>query len=109
MKEFRSTCVRGDARQLPLRWVAEIAHPDTQGQSPATRQDEASPSRQPTFLTDTQLADRWQMSRGTLANQRYQGRGPVYVKLAGSVRYRESDVEAYEAAGRVDVGRPSNS
>jgi hypothetical protein len=45
--------------------------------------DEASP--EPDLLTDAQLAVRWQLSRGTLANQRSQGRGPAYLKLAGRV------------------------
>jgi hypothetical protein len=53
------------------------------------------------LLTDAQLAARWQLSRGTLANQRSQGRGPAYLKLAGRVRYRRSDIEAYEQAGFV--------
>ncbi|MDF2747210.1 MAG: hypothetical protein K0S98_1495 [Propionibacteriaceae bacterium] len=37
----------------------------------------------------------------TLANQRSHGRGPAYLKLAGRVRYRLSDIEAYERAGFV--------
>ena len=53
----------------------------------------------PELLTDAQLAERWQLSRGTLANQRSQGRGPSYVKIARRVRYRRSDIEAYEQAG----------
>ena len=76
--------------------------------------DEASP--EPNLLTDAQLAVRWQLSRGTLANQRSQGRGPAYLKLAGRVRYRLSDIEAYEQAGFVSrepvetasLGDPSN-
>jgi predicted DNA-binding transcriptional regulator AlpA len=55
------------------------------------------------LLTDAQLAERWQLSRGTLANQRSQGRGPSYVKIAGRVRYRRSDIEAYEQAGLVST------
>jgi hypothetical protein len=61
--------------------------------------DDGSP--EPDLLTDAQLALRWQRSRGTLANQRSQGRGPAYLKLAGRVRYRFSDIEAYEKAGFV--------
>jgi hypothetical protein len=61
--------------------------------------DDASP--EPHLLTDAQPAVRWQLSRGTLANQRSQGRGPAYLKLAGRVRYRLSDIEAYEQAGLV--------
>jgi hypothetical protein len=63
--------------------------------------DDAYPEAVDDLLTDTQLAARWQLSRGTLANQRSQGRGPAYLKLAGRVRYRRSDIEAYEQAGFV--------
>ena len=63
--------------------------------------DDSSPEAAPDLLTDAQLAVRWQLSRGTLANQRSQGRGPAYLKLAGRVRYRRSDIEAYEQAGFV--------
>jgi len=70
----------------------------TQGVSVISR-DDVSP--EPELLTDAQLAVRWQLSRGTLANQRSQGRGPAYLKLAGRVRYRRSDIEAYEQAGFV--------
>jgi hypothetical protein len=63
--------------------------------------DDASPEAVHDLLTDAQLAARWQLSRGTLANQRSQGRGPAYLKLAGRVRYRLSDIEAYEQAGFV--------
>jgi hypothetical protein len=70
------------------------------GTSVVSRND-ASPEAAPDLLTDAQLAVRWQLSRGTLANQRCQGRGPAYLKLAGRVRYRRSDIEAYEQAGLV--------
>jgi hypothetical protein len=63
--------------------------------------DDDSPADAHDLLTDAQLAVRWQLSRGTLANQRSQGRGPAYLKLAGRVRYRRSDIEAYEQAGFV--------
>ena len=63
--------------------------------------NDASPDAVHDLLTDAQLAVRWQLSRGTLANQRSQGRGPAYLKLAGRVRYRRSDIEAYEQAGFV--------
>jgi hypothetical protein len=62
---------------------------------------DASPDAVHDLLTDAQLAMRWQLSRGTLANQRSQGRGPAYLKLAGRVRYRRADIEAYEQAGFV--------
>lgn len=53
------------------------------------------------LLTDAQLAEQWQLSRGTLANQRSQGRGPTYLKIAGRMRYRRSDIETYEQASMV--------
>lgn len=74
---------------------------------PATRyadsSEDASPAA-PELLTDAQLAERWQLSRGTLANQRSQGRGPAYLKIAGRVRYRRSEVEAFEQSGHVSTG-----
>jgi hypothetical protein len=63
--------------------------------------NDPSPEGVPVLLTDTQLAARWQLSRRTLANQRSQGRGPAYLKLAGRVQYRRSEIEAYERAGFV--------
>jgi len=48
----------------------------------AVSRDDASPEAVHDLLTDAQLAARWQLSRGTLANQRSQGRGPAYLKVA---------------------------
>lgn len=57
-----------------------------------------------TFLRTTELAERWAVSTGHLANLRVQGRGPSYVKLGGgSVRYSLADVEAFEMLGRVEA------
>ena len=78
--------------------------------------EDASPEAACDLLTDAQQAVRWQLSRVTLANQRSQGRGPAYLKLAGRVRYRRSDIEAYEQArfvsrepaGNTLLGDPSD-
>ena len=83
---------RGDAS----RKDASVTH-----RASSASRDDAYPETGDDLLTDTQLAARWQLSRGTLANQRSQGRGPAYLKLAGRVRYRRSDIEAYEQAGFV--------
>lgn len=52
------------------------------------------------LLTPEQLAERWQVSTGTLENQRVKKSGPPYIKLGGGrsapVRYRLADVETYE-------------
>jgi hypothetical protein len=82
----------GDAPRKPTSATREGSH---------VSRDEASPDAVHDLLTDAQLAIRWQLSRGTLANQRSQGRGPAYLKLAGRVRYRRSDIEAYEQTGFV--------
>lgn len=43
-----------------------------------------------------QLATRWDISQATLERWRSEGMGPPYLKLAGAVRYRLIDIEAYE-------------
>lgn len=49
-------------------------------------------------LNQSQLADRWDVSKATLERWRSEGIGPVYLKLQGHVLYRIEDIEAYEAA-----------
>jgi|SRR6185312_16375333 len=44
------------------------------------------------FLTEKQLAARWQISAKTLRNQRSAGIGCRYFKVAGFVRYTLADV-----------------
>jgi hypothetical protein len=49
-------------------------------------------------LTPTDLAQRWGVTVGHLANLRWEGASQVpYLKLGGHVRYRLADVLAYEA------------
>ena len=54
------------------------------------------------LLTDAPLAARWQLSRGTLANQRSQGRGPAYLKLAGRT---DTDSRISKPTNRTDSCR----
>ncbi|QIX28790.1 helix-turn-helix domain-containing protein [Nocardioides sp. JQ2195] len=49
------------------------------------------------------LAERWEVSPGTLANWRARGTGPTYCKIGNSVRYALADVEQYETAGRTQA------
>ncbi len=49
-------------------------------------------------LTETQLAQRWQLSVKTLQANRWKGIGCNHVKLGRLVRYRMEDVVAYESA-----------
>ena len=48
------------------------------------------------YLTQTQLSERWQVAESTLERWRCEGIGPVFLKIMGRVRYRQSDVEAFE-------------
>ena len=49
------------------------------------------------FLTEAELAARWSVSRGHLANLRSRGEGLRFVKVCGSaVRYAIKDVERAE-------------
>ena len=96
----RESSRRGWREPLALDDASGNRGSAARGASVVSRED-ASPDAVHDLLTDAQLAVRWQLSRGTLANQRSQGRGPAYLKLAGRVRYRRSDIEAYEQAGFV--------
>lgn len=53
------------------------------------------------FLSDIDLAERWRCSPKTLRNQRSLGLGCPFVRLGRIVRYRLSDVAAYEASAAV--------
>lgn len=55
-------------------------------------------------LSSSDLARRWSITVGHLANLRSAGTGPVYLKLGGRVLYRLIDVEDYEEQSRV-LGR----
>lgn len=66
-----------------------------------TRHDDVPSINTDHLLTRRQLAERWATTSGRLANDASAGRGPAYVKLGGSVRYRLTDIVAYEAACRV--------
>lgn len=50
----------------------------------------------PSLLTEEQLAARWALSVKTLQAARLKGTLVDFVKIGRSVRYRLSDVEAYE-------------
>lgn len=49
-----------------------------------------------TFLDTDELAERWRTTRGYLANQRYLGKGPEFVKIGAKVLYPLEVIEVYE-------------
>ncbi len=50
------------------------------------------------LLTPGELAARWGVTTGHLANLRHQGEGIGYLKIGSRVAYRLADVLAYEDA-----------
>lgn len=67
----------------------------------ASRNDEqATTLQQPDLLTERNLSDRWQVSCRTLQRWRAEGVGPAWLWIGGSVRYRFSDVLAFEDRNR---------
>ena len=56
------------------------------------------------LLCEQQLAARWGISIKTLQAQRWKGCGVAFIKLGRSVRYRLSDVVAFELANTVTWG-----
>ncbi|SEN72721.1 hypothetical protein SAMN04488003_12927 [Loktanella fryxellensis] len=49
-------------------------------------------------LTPRDLADRWKVSIRTLERRRAVPSGPAWITIGGSIRYRMTDVLAWEAA-----------
>lgn len=48
-------------------------------------------------LSQTDLADRWDISPRTLEKWRTLRLGPAYMRIGGRIRYRLADVVAHEA------------
>lgn len=58
------------------------------------------------LLWPEQVAEMLGLPTGTLANRRYQGRGPAFVKIGRHVRYRRSDVAGWVEERVVPAGGP---
>lgn len=59
----------------------------------------STPNDNKCFLTETQLAKRWQVSKKLIQKQRQHGTGVPFVRLGGRiVRYRIEEVCAFEEA-----------
>jgi hypothetical protein len=65
------------------------------------RQKPVPSSGDETFLTDEELGARWALSPKTLRNARVAGRLLGFVKIGRSVRYRLSEVVAFEEQNSV--------
>lgn len=58
------------------------------------------------FLTDAQLAARWQIHRQTLIRWRRQSTGPPYLRIEGRVLYPLAEVEQYEKVNTITPKQP---
>ncbi|GAA4047621.1 hypothetical protein GCM10023063_38730 [Arthrobacter methylotrophus] len=57
------------------------------------------------LLTSGELAEKLHKSAAALAQWRYKGIGPKFIKLGSGIRYRASDVEAWlDAQTRQQTG-----
>ena len=48
------------------------------------------------FLTSKELSDRWRLSDQTLANWRYAGKGPGFIRVGSRVLYPTEEIHAFE-------------
>lgn len=65
--------------------------------TPSTASRSPAPTAAPEYATAAELAQRWHMTPAALAQQRYTGTGPKYLKVGRRVRYRWADILAFEA------------
>jgi len=62
------------------------------------------------LLTPTEVSDYLGVPVGTLANWRYQGRGPAFLRVGRHVRYRTEDLAAWVGAQLAEnLGRPPDT
>lgn len=55
------------------------------------------------WFTPKELATRWEMEEQTLANWRFNNKGPGYGKFGKSVRYNIEAIETFERASLVST------
>lgn len=48
------------------------------------------------LLTPAELGSRWHKSKAALAQMRYRGDGPKFLKISGSIFYRVKDILEFE-------------
>jgi predicted DNA-binding transcriptional regulator AlpA len=79
------------------------------GSKTSQEESKTEVAMQSELLTPAELAARLQTPTAVLANWRYKGTGPKFVKIGGgirgNIRYRASDVEAWlDAQTRTQTG-----
>lgn len=62
-----------------------------------------------TILSEDEAAQKCVVQKQTMRSWRSRGRGPAYLKLAGRIRYRLADIEAFIESCRVVPGRKART
>jgi hypothetical protein len=57
---------------------------------------ETAPPKDNKFLTSKEVADRWRLSDQTLANWRYAGKGPPFIRVGSRVLYPVEGIHSFE-------------
>ena len=89
---------QSNSRFIPIHNRRLSAINSRHGDAPNTSDERSG------FGTAPEVANYLRTTTGHLANLRYMGRGPAWVKLGRSVRYRWSDVDAWVAANVQNAG-----
>lgn len=66
---------------------------DSMRQKAATRNE--SRSLRSELMTPLEVAEALRVDERTLANWRYRGQGPVFLRVGGLIRYAQSDLENF--------------
>jgi hypothetical protein len=61
--------------------------------------------RKPVYLSQSDLATRWNLSSRTLEAWRHKRIGPPYTQLGRSIRYLTRDIEQFEAEAKIEPHR----
>lgn len=63
------------------------------------------------YLSEAKVAQRWGISQKTLQRWRFDRKGPDFLKIGATVRYRLCDIEAFEQTQftKCDGIRPGNA
>jgi hypothetical protein len=60
------------------------------------------------FLTEKELAARWNLLPKTLRQWRWHKKGPRYTKIGGNISYKTQNIEKYEEDHEISIIEDTN-